>query len=206
MCARPELKHYLVDCEKLKAHSPEAKRQKVIDAKWCLNCLSLDHFARVCPFPSKCCKCGLNCKNKHAGASHDCCSGEKLGAATVAEANLASTRRNEGNANEENSKTVRKINSVENRVILMRTSVVKVFNLVTGKSTLAYAQHETASQATLISDSLKDELGRKTVPDANVTLRTLADQKELCGGRANFKLESPYSGEQFMINDALRVP
>ena len=33
VCARPDLKHCLVDCEKFKAYSHEAKRQKVIDAK-----------------------------------------------------------------------------------------------------------------------------------------------------------------------------
>ena len=33
VCALPNLKHYLVGCEKFKAYSPEAKRQKVIDAK-----------------------------------------------------------------------------------------------------------------------------------------------------------------------------
>ena len=77
---------------------------------------------------------------------------------------------------------------------------------MTGKSTRAYAQHDTASQATLILDSLKNELGLKTVLDSSVTLRTLADQKVFCGRRTNFKLESLYSGKQFTINDALIVP
>ena len=194
----------MVDCEKFIASPPKAKRQKIIDAKRCLNCLSLDHFARACPFPSKCHKCGLNCQNKHAGSLHDCYSGEKLGTATFAEVNPASTRGNEGNENEQNSKTVCKVNSIENWVILMRTSAVKVFNPVNGILTQAYVQHYTALQAMLISDSLKHEPGLITAPDTSLTLSTLADQ--IREGQTNFKLESLYSGEQFMINDALIVP
>ena len=45
---------------------------------------------------------------------------------------------------------------------MLRTSVVRVVNPVTGKSTLIYAQHDTASQAALISKSLRDELGLAT--------------------------------------------
>ena len=41
--------------------------------------------------------------------------------------------------------TCRKLNSVDNGVVLPRTSAVRVINPNTGKSTLAYAQHYTAS-------------------------------------------------------------
>jgi len=51
--------------KKLKAYSPETKRQTVITAKWCLNCSSLEHFVRECPYPSKCRKCGPDSK-KHS--------------------------------------------------------------------------------------------------------------------------------------------
>ena len=52
---------------------------------------------------------------------------------------------------------VRKLKPNHN-VVLLRTSAVIVINPDTGKSTLAYMQHDTASQATLISESLKTEL------------------------------------------------
>ena len=68
-----------------------------------------------------------------------------------------------------------KISAHENSIILLRTSAVKIANPLTGKSTFAYAQHHTASQATLISDDLKSELGLKVTPDPAVSLRTLAD-------------------------------
>ena len=101
---------------------------------------------------------------------------------------------------------VLKINSVENGVVLMRTSAVKTVKPATGKSSLVYAQHDTASQATLISETLKAELGLQATPDPTVSLRTLADEKMSSGGRTNFKLESLYSGEQFHIYGAVVVP
>ena len=86
------------------------------------------------------------------------------------------------------------------------TTAVKVANPATGKSTVAYAQLDTASQATLISDSLKNELGLRIKTDHSVTLRTLADKTVPIEGRANFNLESLFTGEQFKIDNALVVP
>ena len=111
-----------------------------MDAKRCLNCLSLEHFARECPYVCKCRKCGPNFPNKHATALHECHNGVKLGAATSKGAKTP-TRSKISSANEQDL-TVHRINSNENRVILMRTSDVKVVNPVTGKYTLAYAQHD----------------------------------------------------------------
>ena len=48
--------------------------------------------------------------------------------------------------------------------VLLGTSAVKVINPGTGKATLAHAQHDTASQATLISKSLRNELGSPLTP------------------------------------------
>ena len=87
----------------------------------------------------------------------------------------------------------------------MRTTAVKA-NPAAGKSTVAYAQLDNVSQATLISDSLKNKLGLKIKTDHSVTLRTLADKTVPIEGRANFNLESLSTGEQFKINNALVVP
>ena len=83
VCARLEVKHFLPDCEKFKAYSPRVKLQTVMDAKRCLICLSVEHFVRDCPYPSKCRKCGSGCQNKHSGALHDCYNGKNLGAAEL---------------------------------------------------------------------------------------------------------------------------
>ena len=58
-------------------------------------------------------------------------------------------------------------------VVLLRTSAVRGVNPSTGQSAVVYAQHDTASQATLISDNLKNEIGSKTI-DSPVTIRTSA--------------------------------
>ena len=89
---------------------------------------------------------------------------------------------------------------------MLRTSAVRVVNLSNGRSSLAYAQHDTASQATLISDTLKDELGLKVELDPTITTRTLADQSARCFGRTSFTLKSLASGEVYDISDALVVP
>ena len=210
VCSRSTCKHYLADCEKFKGLAPEMKRKTVVEAKRCLNCLSLDHFVRQCSFPSKCRLCGPQCRNKHAAALHEyytfggssgAAAGNEPGAPTPAPRN-----RVKSNGNDRKNVTVRKIRHENNRVVLLRTSAVKVVNPKTGKSALAYAQHDTASQATLISENLKDELGLKAVPDSTVKIRTLADCTVDSGGRTNFVLESLYSGEEFTIKDALVVP
>ena len=78
---------------------------------------------------------------------------------------------------------------------------MKVVNPESGISTLAYAQHDTGSQVTLISENSKRELGLKTTPDLTVTIRTLADQKVDSEGRTNFKLQSLHNGDEIMIED-----
>ena len=71
----------------------------------------------------------------------------------------------------------------EEGIVLLRTNAVRVINPTTGCSTLVYPQHDTASQATLISDSLKEELGLEVTSDPFITIRTLADQTASCTGK-----------------------
>ena len=91
-------------------------------------------------------------------------------------------------------------------MVLLRTSAVRVRGPNTGKSTLAYAQHDTASQATLISQTLCDELNLETKTDSTATLRTLGDQTPVTKGRTNFELESLSTGEKFPMENAFVVP
>ena len=62
------------------------------------------------------------------------------------------------------------------KVVLLHTSTVTIVNPITGKSTLAYAHPDTALQATLISDMVRNEHDRETVSDPAVTIKTLSDQ------------------------------
>ena len=205
-CSNVDQRHFLAECEKFKALNPRAKRQTVTDAKRCLNCLSLDHFVRNCAFPSKCGICGPQCRNKHAGALHECYDGVNLGAADRVDQVSRPIPAPRTNCRVSQDYTCRKLNSVDNGVVLLRTSAVRVINPNTGKSTLAYAQHDTASQVTLISDALKTELGLETNSDPNVKIRTISDETVDCKGRTAFKLESLHTGEKFVIENALVVP
>ena len=91
-------------------------------------------------------------------------------------------------------------------MVLLHTSAVRVIHPNTSESTLVYAQHDTASQVTLISDVLKTELGLETNSDPKVKIRTLSDETVDCKGRTAFKLESLHTGEKFVIENALVVP
>ena len=94
----------------------------------------------------------------------------------------------------------------EEGTVLLRASAVRVINQTTGCSTLAYAQHDTASQATLISDSLREELGLEVTTDPSITIRTLADRTASCIGKTDFSLESLVTGDNYKITGALVVP
>ena len=83
---------------------------------------------------------------------------------------------------------------------------MRIINPVTGKSTLAYAQHDATSQATLIAKSLSDELGLATKTDHAITIRTLAEQTMRSGGLTNFEIESLSIEKTFACKNVLVVP
>ena len=90
--------------------------------------------------------------------------------------------------------------------VLLRTCAVRVFHPDTNKCTLAYAQHDTASQATLISEQLKNELGLNVNTNRKIRIRTLAEQTSKSSGCTSFKLQSLATDEVFAVNNALVVP
>ena len=183
----------------------QQQRKTVIDANRCLNCLSRGHLARNCNQISKCRQCGPNSRNKHATALHEACAADAptLGAASGGQ-NASVPAHNEDGAQSDHpgGLTTRKVTgldcSVSNQhVVLLRTSAVRVRNPNSGKSTLAYAQHDTASQATLITQTLCEKLKLETETDSTATLRTLGDQTAVTKGRTNFELKSLSTGEKF---------
>ena len=121
VCLPAYLKHFRGDCEKFKTCTPRSERQIVTDAKRCFNCLSLKHFVRECPYPSKCRKCGPSSQNNHTGALHESCQTESHGAAKDEVVKPPSNAKDDINV-EGRDLYVLKINSVESGVILMRTS------------------------------------------------------------------------------------
>ena len=217
VCNDNKSRHFLADCQKFKSFTPEQKRKTIRDADRCLNCLSRGHIVRDCRLPSKCRQCGPTCSRKHASALHDwsivspgVSSG---GARSWEQSTINGSPPGNGEIKENNDNSpriqVRKIfdrSSASRSVVLLRTSAVRVINPVTGKSTLAYAQHDTASQATLVSKRLRDELDLDTIRDPTVTIKTLSDQTAITEGRTDFSLESLATGKRFCVKNALVVP
>ena len=208
VCNDSVSKHFLGDCDKFKSMTDERKRRAVIEAGRCLNCLSLGHVVKNCPLPSKCRRCGPKSGSKHAGALHESYAQSRcvdVGAAGVENSGSSNVLDNDNINTERNQPVVRKLTPNNNNVLL-RTSAVRVINPCSGKSVLAYAQHDTASQATLISERLKNELDLNVDTKSTVTIRTLADQTTKSGGLAEFILQSLTTNEKFEIKKALVVP
>ena len=61
---------------------------------------------------------------------------------------------------------------------MLRISAERALKAVTGQSILAYAQHDTVSQASLISESVKDELALASKKDHAMTIGDL--KNKLC--------------------------
>ena len=141
--------------------------------------------------------------SKHATALHDCFASPNLGA-TEKETRTQTIA--EPNSNDARNRTGLKVNSIDKRAILLRTTAVRVVNSDTGTSALAYAQLDTGSQVTLISNELSKELGLTITLDPDVSIRTLADQRVSSKGRTNCELESLFNGERFFVTDTLILP
>ena len=200
-------RHYLGECNKFKALTNEGKSRAVIEANRCFNCLATGHIAFNCPKDMKCRICGPGRGKKHASALHEAFTSSKsvsLGAAERRRENNFSDEERD-NVSHSEPRAVRKLSPVGDSVLL-RTSAVRVFNPNTGMSTLAYAQHDTASQATLISEGLKNELGLDVDSTRKVGIRTLAEQTTSSGGMTSFTIQSLTTNETYAIQDALVVP
>ena len=199
-CSRTDNRHYFAECEKFKQLSPREKCQAVIESKRCLNCLSQDHFVRDCASSSRCRTCGPRCGNKHAMALHDCYVSDRPTKVNETTPNVVyEVKTSDSNSGVQ----VHKNGVADGGTVLLRTSAVKVISSKTGCSTLAYAQLDTASQATLISDKLSKELGLEVIPNCFITIRTLGDQPSICTGKTNFTLQSVLNNDQFEIENAL---
>ena len=119
----------------------------------------------------KCRKCRPDSKTKHATALHDCyATPRNVGAVGKTPTVSESSSNSESDSNTVSA--VRKVYDPDQRVVLLRTTAVRVINPDTKKSSLAYAQLDTASQATIISDNLCTELGLKRNVDSEKSIRT----------------------------------
>ena len=80
---------------------------------------------------------------------------------------------------------------------------MRVFNPRNGGFTLVYALYDTASQATLISERLKNKLDLVVDKKRNRTIRNLAQKTTSSGGLTEFTFQSLSTDETFQIKNAL---
>ena len=126
VCARAENRHHLVECKKFMKLPPKERRQIMITAGRCLNCLSTEHLARNCPSRCKCRKCGPNCLAKHSSAIRDCYESQTVGAAGETKAALGSpVALSVASTPTNNVKNVLKVRVAEEGTVLFRTTAVK---------------------------------------------------------------------------------
>ena len=160
-----------------------------------------------CVAPSKCRRCGPACSGKHARALHEPYVRSSVGGGNGSSdlSKVIDTETRESSSDDEQP-IVRKLTPNNNNTVLLCTSAVRVINRSTGESALAYGQHDTASQATLISVRLKYELNLAVDKKRNVTIRTLAQQTTSRGELREFTLQSLSTNETFQIKNTLVVP
>ena len=148
VCNDVTSRHYLGDCIKLKSLNNEEKRRAVTTANWCFNCLAIGHAAVNCSKGMRCRICAPTFWKKHAGVLHQVFTSSNS-------VNLGATEQRWENAlsdgeacdsNDCNQRAVRKLAPAGDSVLL-HTCAVCVVNASTGKSTLAYAQHDIAGNS-----------------------------------------------------------
>ena len=163
-----------------------------------MDCLSLRQPVRNCAHQSKCRKCRPDSKTKNVTALYDCyATPRNVGAANKTPTVSESSCNSESDSN--TAFAVRKVNDPDQRVVLLRTTAVRVINPDTKRSSLAYAQLDIASQATIIFDNLCTELGLKRNVDLVKSIRTFGEGARSCKGLTSFNLEFLSSGENFAI-------
>ena len=92
---------------------------------------------------------------------------------------------------------------IVNTNVLLCTSAVRVINPRTRNSTLVYAQHDTASQVTLVSERLVNELDLNVNSDHVINIWMLAEQTTKSAGFTELKLQSLTTNEVFEIKKCL---
>ena len=136
-----EKRHFLYNCDNYQRLTPEEKRNAIIQAHRCLNCLQ-SHSVEDCKFPCKC----KHCKQRMAVPKHTTSLHEIYNTSfpTYPSENVSSTERVAVGAaslpsynQKASTSVVRKIEAQQTG-ILTRISAVQISNPCTGKNTLVF--------------------------------------------------------------------
>ena len=86
--------------------------------------------------------------------------------------------------------------------VLTRISAIRVINPQTGNSLNVYAQHDSGSEVTIVSDSLVNKLGLKSEGSSRIILHTVTERKESDFHYVSFDVEALHNGDHFNIQQA----
>ena len=209
-------RHLLNTCHTYKSMTPQERRESIIKAGHCINCLSKHHISD-CHLQCKCKHCDKHNPQRHTTSLHELylqssTVGVNVGAAdgtTVVgnshNCSIPSLPKELANHNATNHASIKKIQAPATGVFT-RISAVRVINPGTGVSTLAYAQHDSGSEVTLVSASLADELSLRRGETSLVTLHTVSGSTTSTFSHVSMKVQTLHNGDQFNINKALVMP
>ena len=218
ICSTPTetRRHLLNTCHTYKNMTPQERRESIIKAGHCINCLSKHHVSD-CRLQCKCKHCDKHNPQRHTTSLHELylqssTVGVNVGAAdgTILvgdshNCSIPSLPKELANHNATNHASIKKIQAPVTGVFT-RISAVRVINPATGVSTLAYAQHDSGSEVTLVSASLADELNLRRGETSVVTLHTVSGSTTSTFSHVSMKVQTLHNGDQFKINKALVMP
>ena len=87
--------------------------------------------------------------------------------------------------------------------VLTRILALRVINPQTGNSLNIYAQHDSGSEVTIVSDSLVNELGLENEGTSRIILHTVTERKKSDFHCVSFDVEALHNGDHFNIQQAL---
>ena len=218
--ATKEYRHFLNECNTYTAMNPHTRHDSIVSSGHCINCL-LKHQVKDCTQPCKCRHCGKHQSLRHTTSlhyfyfNHSIEAREKQGAANGTNTQalkhsggaiptFASEKPVASDVNVDNA-SIKKVHTKQTRVYT-RISAIRVINKFTGFSTLAYAQHDSGSEITLVSNTLAHELGLARGGTTEVTLHTVSGSTTADYAYVSFDVETMHSGERFTIQKALVMP
>ena len=153
----------------------------------------IGQYARNCAFLLKCRRCEPQFCNKHVGALHEnfVPASSIAGGVAKSEQGVTAGEIEVGGTSSDGDRpriVLKLVPEIASTIVLLRTNAVQIINPRTGNSTLVYAQHDTASEVTLVSERLVNEHNLNVNTDHALNFRTLAKQTTESAGFTELKL------------------
>ena len=178
-------RYWLANCRGFLELSPSERKNVIIKAGRCLNCLR-KHMVKNCLFPNKCRTCGAACSQKHSFLLHELY-------VTSPESRKAVDRESEVAG----SAPTREVTIASVKAAFNRVTAVRLISPDIGKSKLVYCQHDPGSQLTFVSSKLVSELKLKAFDNVLFDMDTMIGKKSNTANLVKFNIQSLYNDEMF---------